>query len=89
MEVRKIYKAGNSYVISIPKQVIKLLNLKVGDQILFKWQQDQVILTPIVKKNKIEVIRQIAGCLADQEELVQDLLEIRELESDREGTVLE
>ncbi|AVX20039.1 Antidote-toxin recognition MazE, antitoxin [Carboxydocella sporoproducens DSM 16521] len=89
MEVRKIYKAGNSYVISIPKQVIKLLNLKVGDQILFKWQQDQVILTPIVKKNKIEVIRRIAGCLADQEELVQDLLEIRELESDREGTVLE
>lgn len=89
MEVRKIYKAGNSYVISIPKQVIKLLNLKVGDQILFKWQQDQVILTPIVKKNKIEVIRRIAGCLADQEELVQDLLEIREMESDREGTVLE
>ncbi|GAW27884.1 AbrB/MazE/SpoVT family DNA-binding domain-containing protein [Carboxydocella sp. ULO1] len=86
MEVRKIYKVGNSYVISIPKQVIKLLNLKVGDQILFKWQQDQVILTPIGKKSKIEVIRRIAGCLANQEELVQDLLKVRELETDREET---
>ncbi|HHX76820.1 MAG TPA: AbrB/MazE/SpoVT family DNA-binding domain-containing protein, partial [Firmicutes bacterium] len=51
MEIRKIFRAGNSQVISLPHKVLKTLGLKEGDQVIIELEGDQsknLVLRPLL-----------------------------------------
>ena len=46
MTTLTIRKNGNAVGISIPKKILKLLNLHIGDEVDLDVQDDQIILRP-------------------------------------------
>ena len=49
--IRKLFKTGNSVVLSLPKEVLDDLGVKVGESINLELDSEQrlVILTPVEK----------------------------------------
>ncbi|OGW14358.1 MAG: hypothetical protein A2035_03855 [Nitrospirae bacterium GWA2_42_11] len=56
--LRKICKIGNSYGVSIPKDIFKKLHLKAGSEVEVKLDEDtnKIIIEPIIKKSRKEAI---------------------------------
>ena len=44
MFTQKLFKAGNSTVITVPKQILELLKIKEGDDVVLEPNQDSVTL---------------------------------------------
>lgn len=89
MEIRKVFKSGNSYVVSLPKEVVETFGVKSGDHIEFSLKDGKVTLKPYKKRNRAGLIKKVAGCLKNRDELYRDLLDIRSDEEDREDTEIE
>ena len=49
--IRQLFKTGNSVVLSLPKEILDNLGLKVGESINLELDREQrrVILTPVEK----------------------------------------
>ncbi len=78
MEIRKIFKAGNSCVVSLPLDMIKGLGLGEGSHVSIevKREQRELILKPVVvKKNTmpIEFVRLVDKLLLDYEHTLRGL----------------
>jgi len=58
--IRKLFKTGNSVVLSLPKEMLDDLGVKVGESINLELDRDQrrVILTPLEKPIAIEGINE-------------------------------
>jgi putative addiction module antidote len=56
--VRKIFPIGNSFGISIPKEILKKLNLKTGAKVEVKLDEEtgRVIIEPAVTKMRYKTI---------------------------------
>ncbi len=67
-----ISKWGNSQGLRFPKNVLKELNLSVGDKVKFFIQQDKIILEPVKKSRKKydinELVKQISSDYKPYEE---------------------
>lgn len=78
MEIRKIFKAGNSCVVSLPLDMIKGLGLGEGSHVSIEVNREQreLILKPVVvKKNTmpIEFVRLVDKLLLDYEHTLRGL----------------
>ncbi|MDD4601551.1 hypothetical protein SDC9_11239 [bioreactor metagenome] len=72
MEVRKIFKAGNSCVVSLPASMLKTLGMKEGSHVSMEINREQrtIVLKPVVVKNSgmsIEFARLVSKVLVDYE----------------------
>ena len=72
MEVRKIFKAGNSCVISLPLNMMKALELTEGSHVTMEINREQreLILKPVVVKKKqfsVDFVRMVDKLLVDYE----------------------
>lgn len=49
--VRKVFKAGNSMVVSLPRDVMESLGMKAGSEVWVKLDQEhgQVVIKPVKK----------------------------------------
>ncbi|MDA8210457.1 MAG: hypothetical protein M0021_01025 [Clostridia bacterium] len=58
MEVRKIFKAGNSHVVALPQEILKELGLQDGSQVVVSVNKGskEVVLKPLTlyPETKIE-----------------------------------
>lgn len=79
MEVRKIFKAGNSYVVSVPNELLCALNLKEGSQITIDLDKDNKRITisplplsekPVVTKEYVEMVEEF---IAEYEVALREL----------------
>ncbi|MDO9573488.1 MAG: AbrB/MazE/SpoVT family DNA-binding domain-containing protein [Candidatus Contubernalis sp.] len=52
MEIRKIFRAGNSQVVTIPAKILKELNLEEGDHVTLemKGKDKSLIIRPLQEK---------------------------------------
>lgn len=73
MEVRKIFKAGNSIVVSLPAGMLKALNVREGDHVAVNVDREQreIVLRPVViqKKSSVSVdfVRLVDKLIVDYE----------------------
>lgn len=78
MEVRKIFKAGNSCVISLPLNMMKALELTEGSHVTMEINREQreLILKPVVVKKKqfsVDFVRMVDKLLVDYEYTLRGL----------------
>ena len=45
MEIRKIFRAGNSYVISLPRRILAELGPKEGSRVVVEFNREQELVT--------------------------------------------
>lgn len=55
----KIFKSGNSKVVTIPEEVLKTMGLKAGDEVVLKAKKDRIELLP-TQKNRIHISQDFA-----------------------------
>lgn len=72
MEVRKIFKAGNSCVISLPIEMLKTLGLREGSHLSLEIDREnhELILKPVVVKQanmSLDFVRIVDKLLIDYE----------------------
>lgn len=72
---RKIFKHGNSKAIPIPKDVVKDLNLKIGERLVVSMNKDSEIIVLSKPKNLSDSKSDISFELSLPKELVKKLLE--------------
>ncbi len=70
MEVRKVFKAGNSSVVSLPLEMLKALGLKDGSHVSVELNREkrELILKPVVVKSgnvSIDFVRLVDKLLID------------------------
>lgn len=70
MEVRKVFKAGNSSVVSLPFTMLKALGIKDGSHVSVELNREkrELILKPVVVKSgnvSIDFVRLIDKLLID------------------------
>ncbi|MDT3700093.1 MAG: AbrB/MazE/SpoVT family DNA-binding domain-containing protein [Thermincola sp.] len=82
METRKVFKSGNSLVVSLPKEVIDTLAIREGQPLGFEIIIGGVTIKPLCNSRPKGIIKKIAGCLKD-DKLAQEILSLRD-EDDRE-----
>ncbi|MGI6093203.1 MAG: AbrB/MazE/SpoVT family DNA-binding domain-containing protein [Veillonellaceae bacterium] len=80
MEVRKIFKAGNSCVVSLPANMLKTLGLKDGSHLTIEVNREQraIILKPVIVKNSgmsIEFVRLVDKLMVEYEYALRRLAE--------------
>jgi len=80
MEVRKIFKAGNSCVVSLPANLLKSLGIREGSHVSIEVNREnrELILKPVVvKKNdmSMEFVRLIDKLLVDYDYTIRRLSE--------------
>ncbi|MBP2642075.1 MAG: Antidote-toxin recognition MazE, bacterial antitoxin [Firmicutes bacterium] len=80
MEVRKIFKAGNSCVVSLPANLLKSLGIREGSHVSIEVNREnrELILKPVVvKKNdmSMEFVRLIDKLLVDYDYTIRRLTE--------------
>lgn len=80
MEVRKIFKAGNSCVVSLPVNLLKSLGIREGSHVSIEVNREnrELILKPVVvKKNdmSMEFVRLIDKLLVDYDYTIRRLTE--------------
>jgi putative addiction module antidote len=78
MEVRKIFKAGNSWVVSLPLSMLKSLGLKDGAHVSVDINRErrELILRPIIVKNNdmsIDFVRLVNKLMIDYEHALRRL----------------
>ena len=80
MEVRKIFKAGNSCVVSLPVNMLKALGLRDGSHVSIEVNREsrELVLKPIVvKKNdmSLDFVRLVDKLLVDYDYTIRRLTE--------------
>lgn len=70
MEVRKVFKAGNSSVVSLPFDMLKALGIKDGSHLSVELNREkrELILKPVVVKSSnmsIDFVRLVDKLLID------------------------
>jgi antitoxin component of MazEF toxin-antitoxin module len=50
MLVKKIVKRGDSHFVLVPRDLMKMLNLNMGDSVKIKIEKGVIILEPLPKK---------------------------------------
>lgn len=70
MEVRKVFKAGNSSVVSLPFAMLKALGIKDGSHVSVELNREkrELILKPVVVKSgnvSIDFVRLVDKLLID------------------------
>jgi antitoxin component of MazEF toxin-antitoxin module len=78
MEVRKVFKTGNSLVISLPLTMLKALNLKDGSHVSLEVNREQreLIVKPVIVKSdqmSIDFVRIVNKLLIDCEPVLRRL----------------
>lgn len=78
MDVRKIFKAGNSSVISLPASMLKTLGLREGSHVSVEINREgrEIVLKPIVVKNSnvsVDFVRIVDKLMVDYEYAVRRL----------------
>ncbi len=60
MEVRKVFKAGNSLVLSLPNDALDALGIKEGTQITIDLDREnkKIIVSPLSVPNKPDISRE-------------------------------
>lgn len=53
MQIQKVFKAGNSNVVAIPKDLAKELGFKEGQKVIVEKTSDEVLVIRKVSKKKI------------------------------------
>ena len=72
MEVRKIFKAGNSCVVSLPLDMLKSLGLREGSHVAIEINRErrEYVLKPVVVKKanmSLDFVRLVDKLLLDYE----------------------
>jgi antitoxin component of MazEF toxin-antitoxin module len=72
VEVRKVFKAGNSCVISLPLDMLKVLGLKDGSHVSVELNRErrELVLKPVIVKSNsmsIDFVRLVDKLLVDFE----------------------
>lgn len=70
MEVRKVFRAGNSSVVSLPYEMLKALGLKDGSHVSVELNREkrELVLKPVVVKSgsvSIDFVRLVDKLLID------------------------
>ncbi len=70
MEVRKVFRAGNSSVVSLPFEMLKALGIKDGSHVSVELNRErrELILKPVVVKSgsvSIDFVRLVDKLLID------------------------
>lgn len=78
MEVRKVFKAGNSCVVSLPMEMLKSLGLRDGSHVSVEINREksELILKPVVtKKNNmsLDFVRMVDKLFLDYEYVIRRL----------------
>lgn len=87
MELRKVFRSGNSLVVSLPKEVVDTLVIREGQQLIFEIKVGGVSIKPLNKPRRKGIIKEVAGCLKDAK-LAENILALRD-EDDREVIAFE
>lgn len=88
MEMRKVFKSGNSLVVSLPKEVVDTLTIKEGQHLTFEIKGNGFVVKPQRKTRNMETLKRLFGCLKGQDEITDRMLSLRD-EDDREVESLE
>lgn len=88
MEMRKVFKSGNSLVVSLPKEVVDTLAIKEGQHLTFEVKGKGVVVKPQRKTRNMETLKKLIACLKGQDEITDRMLNLRD-EDDREVEPLE
>ena len=62
METRKVFKSGNSLVVSLPKEVIDTLAIREGQPLGFEIVIGGVTIKPLGNSRRKGIIKKVAGC---------------------------
>ena len=78
MEVRKVFKAGNSCVVSLPMELLKSLGLRDGSHVSVEInrERNELILKPVVTKKSnmsLEFVRMVDKLFLDYEYVIRRL----------------
>ncbi|HAK73300.1 MAG TPA: hypothetical protein DCP36_06345 [Sporomusaceae bacterium] len=78
MEVRKVFKAGNSLVVSLPVEMLKSLGLRDGSHVTVEINREkqELVLKPVItKKNNmsLEFVRTVDKLFLDYEYVLRRL----------------
>lgn len=78
MEVRKVFKAGNSCVVSLPLAMLKALGLKDGSHVSVEINRErrELTLKPVIVKNgdlSIDFVRLVDKLLLDYDFVLRRL----------------
>ena len=67
MEVRKVFKAGNSLVLSLPNDVLDALGIKEGTQITIDLDREnkRIIVSPLSVPYKPDISREYADMVEE------------------------
>ena len=88
MEMRKVFKSGNSLVVSLPKELVDALTIKEGQHLTFEIKSTGFMVKPQRKTRNVETLKKLIGCLEGQDELINRMLSLRD-EDDREVEPIE
>ncbi len=77
LEIRKVFRAGNSQVISIPKKMLQKLNLHEGDQVVLELKDKTINISLLTEKfsQKDGFPQRMEGFLKQYEEVLEKLEE--------------
>jgi len=89
MEISKVIKSGNKFVVPLPKEIIKRYDVKEGDHFEFNVHGESITIKPYKKQYFAEVIKKVAGSFKTEHEYCEKILRIREDETDREVPTVE
>ncbi|MDT8900473.1 AbrB/MazE/SpoVT family DNA-binding domain-containing protein [Anaeroselena agilis] len=78
MEVRKVFKAGNSSVVSLPFEMLKALGLKDGSHVSVELNREkrELVLKPVVVKSgtvSLDFVRLVDKLLIDYDFVLRRL----------------
>lgn len=78
MEVRKVFKAGNSCVVSLPMEMLKSLGLRDGSHVSVEInrERNELILKPVITKKSnmsLEFVRMVDKLFLDYEYVIRRL----------------
>lgn len=78
MEVRKIFKAGNSCVVSLPMEMLKSLGLRDGSHLAIEINREkrELVLKPVVIKKanmSLDFVRMVDKLLLDYDYVLRRL----------------
>ena len=77
MLTQKLYKNGNSVAVTIPKEILRELDLRDGSQVVVKTRGQELIVAPKEKKLASGVDQKFAKMvdefIKDHEDVLQEL----------------
>jgi antitoxin component of MazEF toxin-antitoxin module len=78
VEIRKIFRAGNSCVVSLPLNMLKGLGLKDGSHVSVEINRElrELVLKPVIVKSSnmsVDFVRQVDKLMIDYEHVLRRL----------------